>query len=698
MFDTFRRIGVLFVGILIASSTPGAIAPARAAANPNPSPAIPTISPALLSVKSAFSDVTVWSMREGADASRETGIAGARAVDIARQGAFTPKKNAPLLLSQVPVKPGVALDFALNPFDVLTPDARIVAIEDGKEIPLPAPTVQTYQGRSLDGSGFMFFAVDGDDIQAVISYKDETIRLMPVAPGARRYAIAPRTAFPTPDVGEFCAADYLPENRDYMANWKDPIASNRAEAFTPTVEIDLMIDIANSLYSGSFGSNTTNATRYATMLIGASSAIYQRDLSVKLRISTLTVWTTADPFGNGSSSSQLANYRSYVIANRSAVARDVAHLLGGTTGLGGIAYIDVLCNTTFGFGVSNIFGTSTFPREGYYWDVEVVSHELGHNFSSPHTHCFSPPLDMCYNAEAGCYNGAVILNGPGTIMSYCHLTAAGIDLHFHQQCVDLMRTAATAAPCRTVVPVVNRDTVGVFSAAAATYFVKNSHAGGNADLAFNFGPSGTSWVPISGDWDGNGVDSMGFYDRSNGAFFLKNSLSSGSADIIFFFGPAGQTWIPIVGDWNGDNVDSIALYNPANGAFFLKNSNQNGSADFTFFFGPGGQGWQPLAGDWDGDGIDSVGLYNPANGSFFFRNYHSSGNANITPFFFGPGGAGWQALVGDWDGDGIDTPALYNAPTGGFFLSNTFTGGTANNTFFFGAPNLVPMKGNWDGA
>ena len=57
------------------------------------------------------------------------------------------------------------------------------------------------------------------------------------------------------------------------------------------------------------------------------------------------------------------------------------------------------------------------------------------------------------------------------------------------------------------------------------------------------------WQPITGDWDGDGVDSIGLFDPLTSSFYLKNSLSDGPADIEFGFGPDNSGWVPLSGSW-----------------------------------------------------------------------------------------------------------------------------------------------------
>ncbi len=143
-------------------------------------------------------------------------------------------------------------------------------------------------------------------------------------------------------------------------------------------------------------------------------------------------------------------------------------------------------------------------------------------------------------------------------------------------------------------------TVGLYDPVAGIFYLRNSNTPGSADTTFRYGPENSTWIPIVGDWDGNGTTTVGLYDPAAGLFRLKNSNTGGFADILFRFGPTNSTWIPIVGDWDGNGTTTVGLYDPATGLFRLKNSNTGGLADLIFAISPFGAGWLPVCGDWDG--------------------------------------------------------------------------------------------------
>lgn len=205
-----------------------------------------------------------------------------------------------------------------------------------------------------------------------------------------------------------------------------------------------------------FGSNVTNVSNYITGLFNMVATIYHHE-EIVTQISRIVVWNVADPYNivAGTNSGDVLNaFRAR--KNLMGITGDLAHLLSTKPlGHGGIAWVDVLCNGETGVrtAYSNISTTfNNFPL--YSWTIDVVTHEMGHNLGSPHTHdCAWGPannqtLDNCFAPSGGCAPGPAPVNG-GTIMSYCHLTAAGknFNLGFGNEPGDLIRSRVNGAAC-----------------------------------------------------------------------------------------------------------------------------------------------------------------------------------------------------------------------------------------------------------
>jgi hypothetical protein len=239
----------------------------------------------------------------------------------------------------------------------------------------------------------------------------------------------------------------------------------------------------------------------------------------------------------------------------------------------------------------------------------------------------------------------------------------------------------------------------VDSTSASFYFTfSNVDRYGATSISYGYGAPGAGWVPLAGDWNGDGTDTVGMFDPVDSCFYLTNSTTGGMAQITFCFGAANAGWMPVVGDWNGDGIDTVGLYDPTSSVFYLTNKHQAGFAEISFGYGAPQAGWTPLAGDWDGDGVDSVGLYAPDASRFYLRNTNSSGMADIS-VAFGQAGAGWKPVVGDWDGDGTTTIGVFDPIASVFYERNTNTSGYADYCVSFGAPSAgwTPLAGNWNG-
>jgi hypothetical protein len=213
-----------------------------------------------------------------------------------------------------------------------------------------------------------------------------------------------------------------------------------------------------------------------------------------------------------------------------------------------------------------------------------------------------------------------------------------------------------------------------------------SLAGPSGVSSFYFGNPGD--VPVTCDWDGDGLDTVGQYRPSNGFLYMRNSNTQGMAEIQIFFGnPSDQ---PVCGDWNGDGVDTIGIYRTSTQTFHLRNSNTQGMADLSFVFGNPGD--RPFAGDWDGDGWDTVGLYRPSTGRVYITNHNQTGVAEFDGYFGNPGD---RFVVGDWDQDGRDSFGIFRPLEATFYLSNQIGNGTADLVISFGSINSRPVAGEW---
>ena len=211
--------------------------------------------------------------------------------------------------------------------------------------------------------------------------------------------------------------------------------------------------------------NVTDATDYIADVIGYVSTFYEAEIDTTLELGDVSIWTTiTDPWAQSSTSCGLFEFGRYWNDNNDSVERTLTHFMSGKNNGGGVAWIDVLCSGEFNYshlgscpslnpawdnyggdyGYSgDLDGNFDVNNPGVLWDVVVVAHELGHNFGSPHSHCYggiggnSAAIDSCYTGEcggSGCACGATSLpqncpgggQGCGTIMSYCHLLSGGM--------------------------------------------------------------------------------------------------------------------------------------------------------------------------------------------------------------------------------------------------------------------------------
>src|SRR6185369_4843798 len=363
------------------------------------------------------------------------------------------------VLTDVPLAGGATASFALAPIEVFAPDATVVEFDGARARAIGRPDVAVYEGADVatPSRSLVLTIVGGAQVGALVRDGQRIVsRIEPADDGATHTIVDPADV-PADPSRPLCDNHLSPEDvmapngvRRSVASAASPPAPGSP---SPTLAAEVLVDVANDLYAGPFGSSSTFASQYAAGLFGAVTGIYRRDVGVAVLIKQLVIWTTPDPFAGADTLAQLTAYQSWNQANRVGVVRDTAHLLANLSGAGGRAFLDTLCDANGGYGVSNLHGdVGTFHTIGSQWDVQVVAHEIGHNFGTPHTHCYVPPLDHCYNTEPGCYAGPVEPQ-VGEIMSYCHLVdSVDLALGFSPTVEAVMRTGAENGACIGLAP------------------------------------------------------------------------------------------------------------------------------------------------------------------------------------------------------------------------------------------------------
>lgn len=83
------------------------------------------------------------------------------------------------------------------------------------------------------------------------------------------------------------------------------------------------------------------------------------------------------------------------------------------------------------------------------------------------------------------------------------------------------------------------------------------------------------WIPIRGDYDGDGINDSGIYDRYMSTF----RINLGSEVQMFRFGWYDPSLLPLIGDWDGSGRATVGIYHPKSNRSFLRNVLEGGNAD-----------------------------------------------------------------------------------------------------------------------
>jgi hypothetical protein len=236
-------------------------------------------------------------------------------------------------------------------------------------------------------------------------------------------------------------------------------AMEKSTADVPQSETMLTLDIAieaDFRLVQALSGDVDRVRTHIQQVMALSTVIFERDLAASIRVSALRIWNVADdPYPDQLSVFNLIDTAvRYYEATMKDTPRDIVLFLTGRGGRGGIAAsIGGLCEPAFSYCAADLLGTVQ-ELPAWSWDLNVVTHEIGHVLGGIHTQsCLWPqgPLDSCVQSESGsCVSFFNTRPAIGTIMSYCHQTRArggGIAMEFHPRHKQVMRSVLEQSSC-----------------------------------------------------------------------------------------------------------------------------------------------------------------------------------------------------------------------------------------------------------
>ncbi len=343
-------------------------------------------------------------------------------------------------------------------------------------------------GRLLQGGRYYRGIIDGDlkSIAAISVFEDEVIGIIAneelgnivigkeIAQLNNKEQNLQHVIYCEKDLPQknpfYCAIDELSHTIAQQHEEDNAEAStfpNRCKA------VKVYLECSNRLFTDK-GSSVAAVETYMTGLFNVVKALYANE-KVVVEISEIKVWNTPDPYLKTTLAEILFDYANRRKNNFNGTIAQLVTTFP-VQQQGGIAFLDGMCRTwdpqTGGpLSFAYIYNTySSLPV--YSWSVEVMTHEMGHNLGSFHTHsCVWGPnrnqqIDNCQPADIGGCNNGTTPSGGGTIMSYCHLTGVGINFSkgFGQEPGDTIRYSFRVKSCipSTITPIASHSVGGPY--------------------------------------------------------------------------------------------------------------------------------------------------------------------------------------------------------------------------------------------
>ena len=268
---------------------------------------------------------------------------------------------------------------------------------DGTLVGAPLPPISTYRGspEGLPGAAVLG-SLSRHGLSARVQLAESLIfTIVPLAellgePVGPKHVVF-QGELPTPELGPGCALAQGPKSAAATSPGAPATSSPLGPFNQRPPERYPCLKLCQIAFDGDYefylnqGGTVAGAVAKIDANLNLVDFFYARDVLITYAITEYVIRTA--PFYFPTSGGSLLNlFQSEWINNQSHVIRDITHLMTGKPGglieYGGLAYVGVICDLTWGYG----------------WSMDsagIVGHELGHNWNAGHCHDLSPCNNMC---------------------------------------------------------------------------------------------------------------------------------------------------------------------------------------------------------------------------------------------------------------------------------------------------------------
>ena len=414
-----------------------------------------------------------------------------------------------------------------------------------KGLALKFPVIKSYVAQGIDDpSATARFSFGTDGFHGVIFYTDKpSFYIDPYTKNYNSYISYSRSSLPQRDHDFSCEVD---EQLDA----KKMVVSSQRNADDGLLRIFRLALVCSGEYAQfhlndqGIASDASDADKKAAVLSAMNTSmtringVYERDLGVRMEIvdnndQVIFLDAATDGITDGSAGTMIGQVQTICDNTIGTANYDIGHIFSiGGSGLAGLGVVCVSGNKARG-----VTGIGTPMGDPY--DIDYVSHEMGHQFGANHTQ----------NNPCNRNNSTAVEPGSAsTIMGYAGICAPNVqnnsDDHFHSVSItEMWNKIQTSASCAVTTSTGNSAPVIVesedYSIPKSTPFILRGNASdvnSNNVLSYNWEQTDTEVAPMPP----TSISTSGPAFRSNSSISSPNRYMPALPTVIA--GSISSTW------------------------------------------------------------------------------------------------------------------------------------------------------------